>query len=54
MLDLTSFIQMQREELDRIEADERALVEAYRNKRWWQFWIRPPQGRRRPDGADTA
>jgi hypothetical protein len=52
--DFTSFIQMQREELDRIEADERALAEAYRTKRWWQFWLRPPQGRRRPDDADTA
>jgi SMI1 / KNR4 family (SUKH-1) len=52
--DFSSFIQMQREELERIEADERALAEAYRTKRWWQFWLRPPQGRRRPPDGDTA
>jgi hypothetical protein len=44
--DFIAFVQWQRSELAKIEADERALADAYRNKKWWQFWIRPyPPGR---------
>lgn len=28
-------------DLAAIEEDERALDERYRNRKWWQFWIRP-------------
>jgi len=24
-----------------IEADERRRAEAYRNRKWWQFWNQP-------------
>jgi len=42
-----------REKAER-EAEERLRADRKAAKRWWQFWIRPPQGRRRPDDADTA
>jgi len=44
--DFLAFVQRLWGDLAEIEADERALAEAYRNKKWWQFWIRPyPPGR---------
>jgi hypothetical protein len=44
--DFHAFVQWQSDELAKIEADERVMAEAYRNKKWWQFWIRPyPPGR---------
>ena len=44
--DLHAFVQWQWDQLAEIEADERAMADAYRNKKWWQFWIRPYPPRR--------
>jgi hypothetical protein len=35
-----AFVKLLHDELGLIEADERATAEAFRNKKWWQFWIR--------------
>jgi hypothetical protein len=44
--DFQAFMQWQWDELAKIEADEQVMAETYRNKKWWQFWIRPyPPGR---------
>ena len=34
-----AFVDLLRKEMQRIEDDERTRAEAYRNKKWWQFWI---------------
>ncbi|SRR6266496_2764708 len=36
-----AFVSLLRDEADTIEADERRRAVAYRNKKWWQFWIQP-------------
>ena len=36
-----TFVKLLQDELALIEADERATAEAFRRKKWWQFWIRP-------------
>ena len=40
------FVERQRHEYHSIERDRQRMAEAYANKRWWQFWIRPypPRG----------
>lgn len=40
------FVERQRQEFRGIELDRQRMAEAYANKRWWQFWIRPypPRG----------
>lgn len=35
------FLERQRQDFERIELDRQRMTEAYRNKRWWQFWVRP-------------
>jgi hypothetical protein len=35
------FIEELADAYQEIEEDERRMNEAYRNKKWWQFWIRP-------------
>ena len=35
------FLERQRREFRDIELDRQRMAEAYANKRWWQFWIRP-------------
>ena len=39
--DLLTFVDKCRRDLEEIEADKRAMDERFRNKKWWQFWIRP-------------
>jgi hypothetical protein len=39
--DFHEFIRLQAQALAEVEADERVLADRSRNKRWWQFWIRP-------------
>jgi len=34
-----AFVEFLRDEMGNIEGDERAMAEAARNKKWWQFWI---------------
>src|SRR5882762_668326 len=36
-----AFLNLLRDEMSTIEADERRRAEAYRNRKWWQFWIQP-------------
>ena len=36
-----AFVKLLHDELAFTEADERATHEAFRKKKWWQFWIRP-------------
>jgi hypothetical protein len=44
--DFRAFLRWQWDGLAEIGADEQAMAAAYRNKKWWQFWIRPyPPGR---------
>lgn len=35
------FVERQRQEFQAIELDRQHMAEAYANKRWWQFWVRP-------------
>ena len=35
------FVQRQRREFRDIELDRQRMAQAYANRRWWQFWIRP-------------
>jgi len=44
--DFEAFARLLQDNLSSIGADERAMAEAYRNKKWWQFWIRPYPHRR--------
>ena len=43
--DLASGLATLRRELAAIEEDERALAARHRNKKWWQFWVRPYSSR---------
>jgi len=36
-----AFLGKLHDDLAAIAADEQRMAEAYRNKKWWQFWIRP-------------
>jgi hypothetical protein len=38
---LPSFVEKCRRDLEEIEADKRAMKARFRNKKWWEFWIRP-------------
>jgi hypothetical protein len=35
------FLERQHDEFRNIELDRQRMADAYANKRWWQFWIRP-------------
>ncbi len=36
-----AFLNLLRDEMSTIAADERRRAQAYRNRKWWQFWIQP-------------
>jgi hypothetical protein len=42
----TAFLDEQWKDLRDLEEDERWMAQAYRDRKWWQFWIRPYPPRR--------